>query len=75
MYETADGTAVAGADYVPYAPKRLYFSAGVVRKTLTVKVRHDTLVEGDETMIVRLSAPVGGTIDRAEATGTIIDND
>lgn len=73
--ETEDGTATAGDDYVPAVNKRIAFAAGVTRKTVTVKLKHDSIAEGDETFTVRLFNPTAATIDRAEATATIIDND
>ena len=35
----------------------------------------DTAVEPDETFTVKLSNPRGGSLERSEATGIIVDND
>ncbi|MCG8460459.1 MAG: hypothetical protein MI919_29610, partial [Holophagales bacterium] len=74
-YQTADGTASAEeGDYQP-AAGTLTFPPGVIRRTVEVTVFGDTRVEPDETLLLRLSAADGGTLGRAEATGTILDDD
>jgi hypothetical protein len=74
-YQTADGTATAGSDYVATSGT-LTFSAGTTTQTITVPVLGDTLDEANETFLVRLSAPVGAAIGTpSQGTGTITDND
>jgi hypothetical protein len=51
------------------------FAAGVTRRTVSIGLKHDTAVEGDETFTVRLFDPTRATIDRGVATVTILDND
>ena len=72
-YETVDGTAEAGVDYVHKAGT-LTFKAGTGPETLDVAVTLllDDLDESNETLSLVLRS---GTETRAEATGTIIDND
>jgi Ca2+-binding RTX toxin-like protein len=74
-YATADGTAVAGADYTA-ASGTLTFSAGVVSRTFTVPVATDSDFEGTEGFTVTLSNATGGAgILRGTAEGSIRDDD
>ena len=78
----AAGTAAAGTsttgDYdATTATGTLTFSAGETSKTISVPINDDFLVEGDETVTVRLSnqSPSEVTISGSPATGTIKDDD
>ncbi|MDG3005072.1 cellulose binding domain-containing protein [Paludisphaera mucosa] len=71
-YATSNGTAVAGTDYVA-ASGTLTFAPGETAKTLTTAVLADALVEGDETLSLTLSAPVGATLAKARGAGVIRD--
>jgi Ca2+-binding RTX toxin-like protein len=51
------------------------FAAGEASKTITVGVRGDSLIEGDEGFTVTLSAPVNGALGEATAQGTIRNDD
>ena len=74
-YATSNGTATAGADYQP-ASGTLNFAAGETTKTFSVTIIDDTLVEGNETVNLTLSSPVGATLGTpATAVLTIIDDD
>ena len=73
-YATANGTATAPADYAA-ASGTLDFAPGETSKTVTVAVKGDALDEMDETLTVHLSAAVEATIARADAVGTISDDD
>ncbi|MCB0923928.1 MAG: cellulase family glycosylhydrolase [Mycobacterium sp.] len=73
-YATSNGTAAAGADYQS-AAGTLTFAPGVTAQTVHVDVIGDAAVEPDETFKVTLSDPAGGTISRAVATGTIVNDD
>ena len=75
-YDTRDGTAIAGEDYVAVEGGTLTFSAGQTSKTITVTVTNDTLDEDDETFDVVLRVPSNAELAAtATATGTIEDND
>jgi hypothetical protein len=74
QYATANGTATAGSDYTAIA-NTLSFAPGETRKTITVSVKGDTAVESNETFLVKLSGATNATIARAQATGTIINDD
>ena len=73
-YATADGTATAGEDYMATSGT-LTFTAGDTSKTIEVAVLDDSHDEGEETLTLRLSNPVGGRLIDGEATGTIENRD
>ncbi len=74
-YATGNGTATAGADYQA-ANGTLNFAANENAKSFTITIIDDTAVEGNETVNLTLSSPVGATIGTpATAVLNIIDND
>ena len=75
-YRTSNGTATAGSDYFATSGT-LTFKSGQISKTFTVRLKNDTLVEGNETISLSLSNPAGGAVLGAgsQATLTIIDNE
>ena len=73
-YATADGTAIAGNDYVLTAGT-LTFGPGETVKTVPVKILGDLTPEPDETFALKLSNASNAVIGRSAAQGTIIDND
>jgi len=73
-YATANGTAVAPADYAP-ATGTVTFAPGETAKSIAVSVVSDTAIEQDETLTVNLSNPVNATIAVGTATGTITNDD
>ena len=74
-WATADGTATAGTDYTGLTGQTLTFAPGEIEKTLAVTITDDEVHDPEETFKVVLSGPTNATIRRAEATGTITDND
>ena len=73
-WTTADGTATQGTDYAE-TTGTLSFDALETEQTITVPLLDDALDEADETFTIALSNPANATLDEAEATGTIADND
>jgi uncharacterized repeat protein (TIGR01451 family) len=75
-YQTIDGTATAGSDYVAKSGT-LTFPPGVTLTNITVQVVGDTLVEDNETFSIGLSNPVNAPLapGRERAFATIIDDD
>jgi len=73
-YATAAGTASEGSDYAK-ATGTLTFLPGETSKTVKVAVIGDTVVEGDETITLKLSSPVGATLKADTGTGTITNDD
>jgi hypothetical protein len=73
-YATANGTAVAPADYGS-ASGSLSFDRRAKTRTVSVQVVGDAVDELDEAFQVRLSAPSGATIADGTGVGTIVDDD
>jgi CSLREA domain-containing protein len=74
QYETADGTAVAGADYAS-ARGSLIFQPGTTSQTIDVAILGDTEIESDETFGLVLRSVTGATGSGSHATATIRDDD
>lgn len=75
QYATADGSALAGSDYVATGPAVLIIPAGSTTGTIAVAVIGNTTVQPTRTFTITLSAPVGATLARAQAVGSILDDD
>ena len=73
-WATADGTAKAGEDYV-HGTGELVFGPGETRREVQVSVLDDMEGELEEAFTVSLANPSGATLERAHATGVIIDDD
>jgi ELWxxDGT repeat protein len=73
-FATADGTATAGTDYQAQSGT-LTIPAGATSGTVVVPIIGDLIDEPNETLTLNLSNPVNATLARAQATGTITDND
>ncbi len=78
-FDTSDGTAEAGVDYVPNSGAAT-ITAGETMTTITVGVIGDTGAELDETFTVNLSSPGGEgpptfTIADGTGVGTITNDD
>ena len=73
---TANGTAIAGRDYVA-ASGVVSFAPGQTERTVGVWVIGDRFFEADEQFSVRLSAPVNATLapTATVATGLIVNDD
>jgi uncharacterized repeat protein (TIGR01451 family) len=72
-FSTANGTAIAGADYVA-TNGIVNFPPGTTNRSIEVTVLGDLLNEADEGFFVNLSDPANGVITDGQGTGTI-DND
>jgi len=74
-FSTADGTAtVALGDYLAQAGT-LTFVPGETSKLITVEVVGNTIPEPNETFFVQLSNPTNAMLGRAQAVGTILNDD
>jgi 2-C-methyl-D-erythritol 4-phosphate cytidylyltransferase len=72
---SVSGTATPGGDYVNL-PGSVAIPAGAASATITVTPVNDTLVEGDETVVVTLSASAAYTVGSpGSATVTIVSDD
>lgn len=71
---TENGTALSGQDYAAVSTT-VTFAPGETSRTIEVGVLDDSLLEGRETLSLRLTAPGGATIGTATATAGIVSND
>jgi uncharacterized repeat protein (TIGR01451 family) len=72
-FDTSDGTALAGWDYVPMHGT-VVFPPGVTNRTIRIPIFGDTLSETNEAFFVQLSNPTNGLILVGQGIGTIRDN-
>ncbi|MEO6182348.1 MAG: Calx-beta domain-containing protein, partial [Verrucomicrobiota bacterium] len=73
-YTTADDTTTADLDYFS-TNGVVTFAPGETNKTVTVRIKEDSINESTEFFFVNLSGPVNVTIEQGQAVGTITDND
>ncbi len=74
-YATSNGTATAPSDYLANSGT-LTFPAGTTARTFDVALVNNATFEGDETVLLTLSAPVSATLGANNpATLTIVEND
>lgn len=74
-YVASDGTATGGVDYTAVSGT-LTLSPGATTQTFNVPILDDSLEEGDETVMLALSAPVNAMLGApSSAVLTIQDND
>ena len=73
-FQTVDGTAVAGEDYVPIAGT-LIFPPGTASRSFNTIIIGGDAREADETFSVQFSNPVNAALETTETTVTILDDD
>jgi large repetitive protein len=73
-YATSGSSATAGVDYTT-TNGTLTIPAGTTSVNVTVPVRGDNLIEGDEQFFLNLSGAINATIDDSSAAGVIVDDD
>jgi hypothetical protein len=71
---TADGTAGAPGDYVAKSGS-VTFNPSQTSALFSVQISGDTNSEPNETFLVTLTSPTNASIARAQAIGTIVDDD
>jgi subtilisin-like proprotein convertase family protein len=72
-YATADGSAVAGINYVGTSGN-LNLPAGFVSGAITVAVLGNSIQEGTKDFFVNLTSPTGATLAKNQGAGTIVDD-
>ena len=72
---TADHTSKAPADYAAKAVADLTFSPGQTRRSFSVSVKGDTVVEANELFYVNLSGATNATIADAQGRATVRNDD
>ncbi len=73
-YATAGVTASPGLDFVPVWGT-VTFPPGTTQATVSVPIKSDFVREADETLVLGLSQSSGATLARAQAVGTLVDDD
>lgn len=73
-FSTADGSALAGADYLARSGV-VRFAPGQTSRSLSVPIRRDTRPESTETFSVQLSLPEGGELGLHPTVVVTIDDD
>ena len=73
-YQTADGTALAGLDYLAQSGD-LVWLPGQMLHTVSVPIINDTVLENDEAFALGLSAANGLLLGQASALARIVAND
>ncbi len=73
-YATANGTAVAGSDFVAKSGT-VTFAPGATSAAVSVTVRGDRTVEPNEAFTVNLSAPQGVSVRRSKGTVSLLTDD
>ena len=73
-YAAVDGTAVAGDDYT-IANGRLIFAPGITGQTLNVTVLDDTVLDGDKTLMLQLTAVTNASLAQENVLLTLLDNE
>lgn len=73
-YRTANGSAIAGADYVA-ANAQLTFAPGETVKFISIAILGDTVAEPDETFAVKIAEPAGGATIANDTAVCSIRND
>ena len=73
-YNSDDGSATQQGDY-EFAAGTLNFAAGEASKTFALLVNEDSYGEGDETLVVSLSKPVGAALGQPGAAIVTIKDD
>ncbi len=74
-FTTADGTALAGSDYLATSGTLTFLPGGPLSQTITVQVIGDYELEPNETFFLRLSDATNANITRSEGVGTILNDD
>lgn len=72
---TANGSAIAGSDYVARSLGGQTITAGQTSRTFSVTLNGDTRRESNEAYYVRLGSVTGATVADGQATGVILNDD
>ena len=77
QYATSDGTAVAPAKYTATSGTLNWADTDSADKTFTIPIKDNTIVDGNTTVNITLSAPTNGAVLAAPSAAvlTIIDNE
>ncbi len=74
-YETVEGTAMVGTDFMAVSNGQLIFLPSETTKNISITILGDDIFEPDETFDILLSNPINATIVRGKSTITIRNDD
>jgi hypothetical protein len=74
-YATADGTAVAPADYQPRAGTLTFPPGTLGPQLVSVPIVGDLQDEPDESFVLNLTSPVGAALADNQAVAIVVDDD
>ena len=75
VYNTREGTARAGEDFISLSDNTLIFKPGEKEKTISVSIKADDVKEGDDQFTINLSAQTNAQLEKNSATITILNDD
>jgi len=73
-FNTLDGSALAGTDYVAKTDY-LLFGLGISSRTFTIDILNDSIYETTQEFYIHLSSSSSGYVSNYDGTGTITDDD
>jgi hypothetical protein len=74
-YQTANGTATAGSDFIGTSSSSVTIPAGQTSGAIVVPILGDKRFEANETLTVTLTSVSGAALGTSTATGTITNDD
>jgi hypothetical protein len=74
-YALEDGTAIAGSDYQSPVDKQVFIAPGVTVQTFNIPIVGDTLVEPNETFVVKFWSSQGAYRGDEDAVVTIVNDE
>ena len=74
-FDTVDGIALEGQDYLPFTNRVITFAPGETKQTELLTMVDDAVIEPDETFSLALSDPIGLALAQSSAQLIIINDD
>jgi beta-glucanase (GH16 family) len=74
-YQTTDGTAVEGEDYVGYPETELIFNVGETSKEIKIAIVNDDIFEDNESFLLVVNKVTNGKLAQSMCNITIVNDD
>jgi Calx-beta domain/FG-GAP-like repeat len=74
-YNTSNGTATAGSDYLAMSGTLTFNPGGPLTQYIHILVKGDRILEADERFFVTLSNPTAGSVTTSQTVGNIWDDE
>lgn len=75
LYQTTDGTAKAGEDYVAVAEGQLVFQSGETTKEISIPIIQDALHEADEDFSLIVTKVTNASLGQSQCKITLVNDD